>query len=406
MNTQYQGALLDDRPELAKAKDFKLEGTELAGASQIVWVEKKIEDWKNYPARNQISSSSCVAQAFSKALFTLGHDITSAHPIYRQRKNFNDKGMWLYDAADILKKQGTVPEVIAKSQNLGEDEMNRDIEDATEKYLKDNPIKIGAYAYINRNIEGIAKAVEEHKHCVLTFGATNQEWTDIPEVKGEPVWYHAICAVDYVLYQGKKYIVIEDSWGENVGRFGDRRLISEDFINKRCTGAMVILPYVKEEKTNYKFTKVLRLGSKGKEVEELQKALKILGFFPNMQTTEVFGKITETAVKKFQEAYKDDVLKPVGLIKPTGIFGQLSINKLNKLMNKWYQSSNGRGKTSLTLKGGAVAIVPIAMFIAQQFNISITENDITELINAGTIILSSVMVILGIARKVYNNLQK
>lgn len=408
MNKDYTGALVDTRSEELKNKDFQLEGSELAGSPSLNWQEKKIEDWKNYPARDQVGSSSCVAQAFSKALFTLGYDITSAHPIYRQRKNFNEKGMWLYDAADILKKTGTVPETVSQSQNLNETQMNRDIDLIAKEYLAKTPIKIGGYAYVNKaSIDEIAKAVEEHKHCVLTFGASNQEWTDMPEVKGEPVWYHAICAVDYVLYGNKKYIVIEDSWGENVGRFGDRRLISEEFIKQRCAGAMVILPYVKEQKTKYTFSKILRIGSKGVEVEELQKALKELGFFPDIQTTKTFGKITETAVKKFQEAYKQDILIPAGLNKATGIFGQLTIKKLNKIMNdKWYTSSSGSGNISLTVKGGAVAIVPIALFIASTFNISITESEITEIINAGTAILSGAMIILGIARKVYNNLNK
>ena len=98
----YQGALLDTRPEEEKAKDFILADTELAGASFANWQEKPMSEWKNYPARNQTSSSSCVAQAFSKALFTLGYDVVSAHPIYRSRKNFDEKGMWLYNGAEIL----------------------------------------------------------------------------------------------------------------------------------------------------------------------------------------------------------------------------------------------------------------------------------------------------------------
>lgn len=401
MNTEYQGALLDERPDFEKLKDFKVEGSELAGSSNVVWTEKPVSEWKNYPARNQVSSSSCVAQACSKALFTLGYDITSAHPIYRLRKNFSEKGMWLYDAAEILRKTGTTPEYIAKSQNLGEVEMNRDIEKATIDYLNSSPIKIGAYAYVEKNIEAIAKAVEDNKHCVLTFGASNAEWTDIPEVKGNPVWWHAVCAVDYTIFEGKKYIIIEDSWGDAITRFQDRRLISEEFIKARCTGAMVLFPLVKDEKTAYKFTRILKLGSTGKDVEELQKALKQLGFFPEIQTTKFYGKVTENAVKKFQEAYKSEILTPFGLTKPTGIFGNATMKKLNELNNKWYQTSAGTGELSLTLKGGLVSIIPIVIFVGQHYGVSITEAEITELINAGSSVLAAVMVFVGLARKVY-----
>lgn len=396
----YQGALLDTRPEEEKAKDFILADTELAGASFANWQEKPMSEWKNYPARNQTSSSSCVAQAFSKALFTLGYDVVSAHPIYRSRKNFDEKGMWLYNGAEILKSLGTVSESMSRSQNLGEYEMNRAIEPGVKKVLDTTPIKIGAYAYVNgKSIEDIAEAIEENKHCVLTFGASNQEWTDIPEIKGAVDWYHAVCAVDYVLYNGKKYIVIEDSWGENVGRFGDRRLISEEFIKERCTGAMVVLPYVEEKKKAYKFTQVLRLGSQGKEVEELQKALKQLGFFPQTKTTEYFGKVTELAVKKFQEAYKSEILTPSGLKQPTGIFGIATMKKLNELNNKWYQSSAGSGSISLTVKGVGVAVIPVVVYLASQYGVALTENEITEIINAGLTVLSTTMIFVGLVRK-------
>lgn len=401
MNINYTGALLDERPEIEKAKDFQFQDMELAGAAMPQWKNKQPQEWKNYPSRNQITSSSCVAQAFSKALFTLGYDVVSAHPIYRSRKNFNEKGMWLYDGADILKKMGTVSESVSKSQNLGEYEMNREIDVAAKKVLASSPFKIGGYAYVNgKSIEDIAAAIEENKHCVLTFGASNSEWTDIPEIKGPAAWYHAVCGIDYTIYNGKKYIVIEDSWGENVGQFGDRRLISEEFLKERCTGAMVVLPYVEEKKQAYKFTKVLRLGSSGVDVENLQKALKILGFFPQIQITNHYGKVTELAVKKFQEAYKEEILTPSGLSKPTGIFGNSTMKKLNELNNKWYQTSAGSGEVSMTLKGVAIGIIPIVIYLASQYGVTLTQNEIVELINSGMTAVSAVMVFIGLARKI------
>lgn len=53
---------------------------------------------------------------------------------------------------------------------------------------------------------------------------------------------------------------------------------------------------------------ILKQGSKGKQVAELQRLLKEHGFFKHPTITENFGPVTETAVKSFQKArgLKDD----------------------------------------------------------------------------------------------------
>jgi hypothetical protein len=64
--------------------------------------------------------------------------------------------------------------------------------------------------------------------------------------------------------------------------------------------------------TVFKFTKSIKLGSKGAEVSQLQKKLKTLGFFKTA-VTGTFGPITEKAVKAFQKAHK---LPQVGNVGP------------------------------------------------------------------------------------------
>jgi N-acetylmuramoyl-L-alanine amidase len=56
---------------------------------------------------------------------------------------------------------------------------------------------------------------------------------------------------------------------------------------------------------------VLRIGSKGKQVAELQKLLKERGFFNHPSITETFGPVTEAAVKAFQKSAK---LKDDGVV--------------------------------------------------------------------------------------------
>lgn len=63
---------------------------------------------------------------------------------------------------------------------------------------------------------------------------------------------------------------------------------------------------------NFKFTKSLKLGSKGAEVTELQKKLKALGFYGG-KLDGGFGSATEKAVKAFQKAHK---LPQVGNVGP------------------------------------------------------------------------------------------
>ena len=68
--------------------------------------------------------------------------------------------------------------------------------------------------------------------------------------------------------------------------------------------------------------------------------------------------------------------------------------------NKWYASSTGEG-ISLTLKGVAVALIPIIISVAKLYNIEITENGLMEFINEAFTAISSGMIVYGLGRKAY-----
>ncbi len=77
----------------------------------------------------------------------------------------------------------------------------------------------------------------------------------------------------------------------------------------------------------FQFKSTLKVGSKGKEVEELQKCLSQLPeIYPEAQITGVFGEKTKEAVIKFQEKYID--------IKGTGTVGSTTRKKLNEICFK------------------------------------------------------------------------
>lgn len=61
------------------------------------------------------------------------------------------------------------------------------------------------------------------------------------------------------------------------------------------------------------------------------------------------------------------------------------------------RSSDGSGKLSTTIKGILVAFVPLIVTYT-----SLEENVVMELIQAFTAVLSGLIVIYGIAKKVYN----
>lgn len=76
----------------------------------------------------------------------------------------------------------------------------------------------------------------------------------------------------------------------------------------------------------------LKKESKGSEVEFLQECLaKDKEVYPDGEITGYFGVKTKTAVIKFQEKYKSEVLEPYGLKNGTGTVGPSTRKKINEL---------------------------------------------------------------------------
>lgn len=87
-----------------------------------------------------------------------------------------------------------------------------------------------------------------------------------------------------------------------------------------------------KKEVEFQFQSDLKLGSRGKEVEELQKCLaKDPEIYPGGEITGFFGNQTKEAVIKFQEKYKEEILEPWEFKKGTGIVSKTSREKLNEV---------------------------------------------------------------------------
>ncbi len=80
-----------------------------------------------------------------------------------------------------------------------------------------------------------------------------------------------------------------------------------------------------------KIKATLKIGSRGDQVIFLQKVLIKEKFLPTDSATGYFGRLTQTAVKAFQEKYADKILKPSGLVKGSGVVGAFTRIKINSL---------------------------------------------------------------------------
>lgn len=346
MDLSGLGVIPDPREKKEKEKDFQSE--EIATFAPVTWVRKPESDWQKYPIFNQDSSGSCVAQTVTKVLGIENFSEEgkfihfSARDIYSRRKNYPSRGMWFQDGMK-LGHEGVTLEQLMPSQNLNENAMNNFKDRTPLTKLIGKPGKGGNYLALPLSIENIASYLHSSKKAVLLgvkFGS--KEWDrEVPKILNRLTpYYHAITATDFTLTpDGKKALVIEDSWGTNRGING-RRLVSEEWWKQgRITGAwhfMFLQNEWKEEdeKPKAKFEKNLYYGLRNDpEVARLQECLSYLKMFPSSVTfTGNFYGITLRAVKLFQTVNKSEISKIVNYqISATGYVGKGTRGVLNRL---------------------------------------------------------------------------
>ena len=324
------GALPDPRTEEQKAKDFTHHEF-LDAALPVVWENKTT--WNHYSVRDQDGSSSCVSQGTAKALEVLTGTVQSAHPIYARRSNFPSEGMWLQDAGTLAQTIGTTTEALCPSQKMDEAQMNVPV-------TVDSTVQVSNFFFVPiTDIDSVAAAIAQYKQVVWCFQIDLSEWEqNTPTVVANPniISGHCNCGVDYMLVNGVKVIVDEDSWGTVGGTIGTtgQRFITEDFMKARCTGIMVLVPWVAPTgpAPKYTFTKSLSSGMMNNaDVKALQDILKYEGCMTSaVPSTGNFLQLTEQAVIALQEKYVAEILTPIGLTAGTGYVGVATLKFLNQ----------------------------------------------------------------------------
>ena len=303
---KYNGIIEDPRSEEQKAQDYKHE--DLAqGEIVLNWKEYDKDKVRKYEIQDQDASSSCVAQGLSKVLaiheVKEGRDYTRLCPkfIYTRRENYPAPGMWLPNALSIACSYGACKESTIPCNFKSESFMNDKAE--PEIALIEAKNYRGKYYFqITGGIDKVAEVLEQGYGVLLGFRNDPDEWKrKVPVVKGEvKSMGHGVACVDYCLWNGEKALIIEDSWSLGTTDEG-RRIITEDFFNKKCFYAGYVTSL-----ENYVFSTFLKRGSRGLAVKKLQEKLGIVA-------DGVFGRLTEDAVKRFQMVNK---LVPDGLVGP------------------------------------------------------------------------------------------
>jgi len=99
-------------------------------------------------------------------------------------------------------------------------------------------------------------------------------------------------------------------------------------------GVITVKKMVTVAKPIYFFTKDMKFGDTGTEVKALQECLIYLGYLKPGLNTGKFLHITENAVKKLQDDHYNEILKPAGVLKATGLVRKNTRNYLNNLFKK------------------------------------------------------------------------
>ncbi len=305
-------------------KDYKIAEL-VSSADPVDWRLKTQDEWRKFPIFDQNGSGSCVAQTAAKLLginYSLKNNGEYVHfsatDIYQRRQNKPSGGMHGIDAFNIM-REGVTLEDLARSQKMTDAQMDAyQIADykrrVAEIFRIENYVTFGI-----GDMETVASTIQKTgKGAMVWFYFLYNEWQNQPSIQntnlsptGASTVRHSVTAVDYTLLpDGRKALIIEDSWGAGFG-FNGQRVITEDFYNARNFFAGYALDFkfaVSDTVYKHLFATPMEFSAivtYTEEVKHLQRFLRSFGFFPTNIAEEnlgYYGSVTAKAVKDWQVA--------------------------------------------------------------------------------------------------------
>lgn len=339
------GAELDMRSDEEKLDDHKFKEL-VSTANPVTWIEKPMSEIRKFPIYNQNGSGSCVAQTQAKELGIMrwlkdnNYVHFSATDIYQRRANKPAPGMGAADVRKIV-SEGVTLEVLMPSQNMTDSQMDSA---TVENYMREVGKIFAASSTLflpAGDLETVASVIQTTKKGVMVwFYFDIDEWTEHPKVLNPGLdlyapatLRHSVTAVDFALINGKKCIIIEDSWGTSYGMAG-QRIIDEDFFKARNHFASYLTNFRFEEqiiKPQYTFTKSLSFGMTDPDVMALQSILKYEALFPaDRELTGYYGSITSSGLLQWQIKHDVAPVAELNLLQGRKV-GPKTISKLNAL---------------------------------------------------------------------------
>lgn len=314
----YNGAI-DNQTTQEKAINYKFEEVVTAPAP-VIWAEKPRETWRSFNIRNQDGSGTCVCQTYATELGIIAKqkyntwlDFSSSFP-YQQRTLKDVSGCTSTDIYSVFPKVGNIFESFMPSQEMNDEQV---MAVKMEAYYKDLALAFPVKRIeLPLDFETVASTIQATgKGVMVWFRFSMGEWTNIPQVLPQPTTSgHSVTAIDFTLINGKKYLIIQDSWGLQYADKG-LRLISEEYFKARCFLASYLLTFKTEQIERPHFD-----GS----IISAQKCFTFEGFFPsNVAYIENWGNVTRAACIKFQKKYN--------ILPSEGNFGPLTAGKLREL---------------------------------------------------------------------------
>jgi len=223
-------------------------------------LKKKLGSSFTIPVNNQYQTLSCVGQAWAKyaGVLKVMKDPNPNWVEFSPRDLYShihlpQGGAYIMNGGLRIRNNGVLPNEQLPSYWSGKPNIP-----ATEEVMKDKGleggkesgdnahpdiynslrqlVKGGSIEHVAYDIDSVAKAIRDNYGCVIgVYGENNGTWlTKFPQV-GVIQWGHAVYAMGYIYINGKKYIIVLNSWG-NVGEGGYQFLGEEWFGNNRYIG--------------------------------------------------------------------------------------------------------------------------------------------------------------------------